>query len=353
MTIAKLSRPLVLLLLMLGACQVNSAGLATAQGGNLPGNGGIASTGGSLASGGASPAQDASPLGGTTSLGGAPAPVAMGGHPGQGDAGDEVGPPTPVDATVYDAPYAGDPSDGGAPVGADGPPVTGKADTGGADTLPDSHAVLPDGAGTVDSREDAPPLSPEAESCIAQGGTFSGTDTGGTCRFDCSETSRCPNRIHCPMGLACVITCGAGSCQGPIDCGQANHCTLNCEGEGSCAGEVTCGGPQCDVTCSGPASCGKGINAAAGISVLTCAGEGSCAKTIQCGGDTCETRCTGPDTCERGVLTSASTNLVQCSGLNSCQTRIQCNGANCRILCQNLGTCVGGITCNASVCSYF
>ncbi len=145
-------------------------------------------------------------------------------------------------------------------------------------------------AASSDARRDAAPADAKAcpsrcDSCDAGSNTCTITCTGNNCR----------NRVVCPTGWNCNITCGAdGSCRQGVQCSGAQNCNITCSATGSCDG-IVCGNGKCDVMCSGAGSCGSvDCNNACACDV-SCDGQGSCLGNTNCPGQ--GNRCSLPNGC--------------------------------------------------------
>ena len=101
----------------------------------------------------------------------------------------------------------------------------------------------------------------------------------------CSLAGNGANKVTCPTGYHCTITCGNNGCR-DVDCEGAASCDINCSGGASCD-SVKCGAGACTVACTGDNSCGN----------IDC--RDSCACDVTCTGGGCDqARC--PDGCTSG-----------------------------------------------------
>jgi hypothetical protein len=139
--------------------------------------------------------------------------------------------------------------------------------------------------------------------CVVGNGSGSGS---GSCPGQCSTcdtvAKTCSidgnnvdgDRVTCPTGFHCTITCTGGTCK-TVDCSNAASCSITCSGQQSCE-SVNCGVHQCAVTCSGQESCAS----------VTC--QSSCGCDVQCTGQaSCGTGAQCPLGCDTGLGCTAQT----------------------------------------------
>jgi hypothetical protein len=133
----------------------------------------------------------------------------------------------------------------------------------------------------------------------------------------------------CLQDGTCVITCGAGQCNGGVTCPSGRPCDVTCSGTGACEfGVVDCTqASSCNITCSGTDACDAGVN---------------------CAGTSCAVNCSGNAACEDGgVDCTALACSIICSGQNACDAHVCCNGLDC----VNAGGSLGCQSNNGGCCS--
>lgn len=169
----------------------------------------------------------------------------------------------------------------------------------------DAPVSMLDGQTTVD----APTDSPACQACALAGGACDG---GGVCVFDCDAES-CEDRVECPPGIACSVTCegeiGDSACPNGVDCGDATACEVTCT-VNACGGDIVCSdADSCSISCAA-ASCTGNLICGSGPCKVSCVGascsgnidcDESCACAVGCFGGSCASEPSCPSTtCDTG-----------------------------------------------------
>jgi hypothetical protein len=127
---------------------------------------------------------------------------------------------------------------------------------------------------------DAAVLPPDASICPME---CSKCDDS-VCFIDCLDDQSCDDRVVCPAGFSCVVTCdGIGACRGGIDCSEANACQIACTARDACFGPIECGEGRCSVQCTSRNTCANGIDCTDSCSCDTnCSGNNACNEPPEC-----------------------------------------------------------------------